>query len=159
MYISMSRLRVAEPQVSALLQAFNSRVGLVENADGFIDLEVWHSDRDPGEVIMVSRWQTREAFTRYMKSDDHKTSHARINPALRQAIRLERLDHVAGPAVRGRPWSRPRARSSGAGLRRSVARADSCGDDVVRVQVGEIGIGAADRLNHAATELTNTSAG
>ncbi|MGO9752262.1 MAG: antibiotic biosynthesis monooxygenase family protein [Solirubrobacteraceae bacterium] len=89
----MSRLRVAEPQLSELLEAFNNRAGLVENAAGFIDLEVWHSDRDPGEVIMVSRWQDREAFTRYMKSDDHKASHARISPALRHAIRLERLDH------------------------------------------------------------------
>jgi heme-degrading monooxygenase HmoA len=90
----MSRLRVAEPRVNELLEAFNNRAGLVERADGFIDLEVWHSDRDPGEVIMVSRWQSREAFTRYMKSDEHSSSHARIDPSLKQAIRLERLDHL-----------------------------------------------------------------
>ena len=94
MYISMSRLQLAEAHVAELLEAFNNRAHLVENAEGFVGLEVWHSDRDPGEVIMVSRWQTREAFTRYMKSDDHKTSHARIDPTLRQAIRLERLDHL-----------------------------------------------------------------
>ena len=94
MYISMSRLRLPEPHVAELLSAFNDRAGLVENAEGFIDLEVWHSDRDPGEVIMVSRWDNRDAFTRYMKSDDHKTSHDRINPALKGVIRLERLDHL-----------------------------------------------------------------
>ena len=94
MYISMSRLRLPEAQVSELLEAFRHRAGLVEAADGFVDLEVWHSDRDRGEVIMVSRWRDREAFTRYMKSDDHETSHARITPALKAAIRLERLDHL-----------------------------------------------------------------
>ncbi|MGO9751392.1 MAG: antibiotic biosynthesis monooxygenase family protein [Solirubrobacteraceae bacterium] len=94
MYISMSHLRLEESQVTDLLEAFSNRIRLVDHADGFIDLEVWHSDRDPGEVIMVSRWQTREAFTRYMKSDDHAASHARIGPTLKQAIRLERLDHL-----------------------------------------------------------------
>ena len=94
MYISMSRLRVPAPQVPELLEAFRDRAGWVDSADGFLDLEVWHSDRDSGEVIMVSRWQTREAFTQYMKSADHKTSHARISPALKAAISLERLDHL-----------------------------------------------------------------
>ncbi len=94
MYISMSRLRLAEPRVSELLEAFSNRAGLVDDAHGFIDLEVWHSDRDPSEVIMVSRWENRDAFTRYMKSDEHKISHARIDPALRHAIRLERLEHL-----------------------------------------------------------------
>jgi heme-degrading monooxygenase HmoA len=94
MYISMSRLRLPEAQVAELLTAFKHRAGLVDSADGFIDLEVWHSDRDRGEVIMVSRWDHRDAFKRYMKSDDHETSHGRISPALKAAIRLERLDHL-----------------------------------------------------------------
>jgi heme-degrading monooxygenase HmoA len=94
MYISMSRLRLPAPQVAELLEAFRDRAGLVDSADGFLDLEVWYSDRDAGEVIMVSRWQTREAFSQYMKSADHKTSHARISPALKAAISLERLDHL-----------------------------------------------------------------
>jgi heme oxygenase (mycobilin-producing) len=93
-HISMSRLRLPPPQVPELLEAFRDRSGLVDTADGFLGLEVWHSDRDAGEVIMVSRWQTRESFTRYMKSADHKTSHARIAPALKAAISLERLDHL-----------------------------------------------------------------
>jgi hypothetical protein len=34
------------------------------------------------------------AFTQYMRSDAHKTSHAGINSTLTQAIRLEHLDHL-----------------------------------------------------------------
>jgi heme-degrading monooxygenase HmoA len=94
MYISMSRLRVPQAQVSELLEAFSNRAGLVESAEGFIELEVWHSDRDPGEVIMVSRWSSRDAFTAYMKSAAHQTSDARISPTLRSAIKLQRLDHL-----------------------------------------------------------------
>jgi heme-degrading monooxygenase HmoA len=94
MYISMSRLRLPAAQVPELLKAFGDRSGLVDSAEGFNGLEVWRSDRDEGEVIMVSRWETREAFTRYMKSADHQTSHARISPALKAVIKLERLDHL-----------------------------------------------------------------
>jgi heme-degrading monooxygenase HmoA len=94
MYVSMSRLRLPEAQVPELVEAFANRARLVDSCEGFLDLEVWRSDRDPGEVIMVSRWSTREAFTAYMKSEEHKTSHARITPALKSVIQLERLDHL-----------------------------------------------------------------
>lgn len=40
MYISMSRLRLPEAQVTELLGAFSNRARLVENADGFVELEV-----------------------------------------------------------------------------------------------------------------------
>jgi heme-degrading monooxygenase HmoA len=94
MYVSMSRLRLPATDVPELLEAFGARAGLVDDAEGFAGLEVWCSDRDAGEVIMVSRWQSREAFTRYMRSDEHQISHERISPALKAVIKLERLDHL-----------------------------------------------------------------
>ena len=94
MYVSMSRLRVAASESGALVDAIRRRAHLVEAAPGFIDLEVWRSDRDPEEVLMVSRWTDRAAFTAYMRSDEHKVSHARIDPALQAAIKLERLEHL-----------------------------------------------------------------
>jgi heme-degrading monooxygenase HmoA len=90
----MSRLRVPAERADALVRAFRARVGLVDHADGFVDLQVWQSDRDPGEVIMVSRWRDRAAFTAYMRSDAHKASHDRIPPELQDAIKLERLEHL-----------------------------------------------------------------
>ena len=94
MYVSMSHLRIPEDRAGELIDAFRARAHLVDGADGFLDLEVWHSDRDPGELIMVSRWRDREAFKAYMKSADHATSHARIAPDLKRAIKLQRLDHL-----------------------------------------------------------------
>ena len=94
MYVSMSRLRVAASESDALVDAFRRRAHLVEDAAGFIDLEVWRSDRDPEEVLMVSRWTDRASFTAYMRSDEHQVSHARIDPALQAAIKLERLEHL-----------------------------------------------------------------
>jgi heme-degrading monooxygenase HmoA len=43
---------------------------------------------------MVSRWSDRAAFTAYMKSADHKTSHRRIDPNLKADITLRKLEHM-----------------------------------------------------------------
>jgi len=90
----MSRLRVDEQRSDELVAAFRRRAHLVDDADGFLDLQVWRSDRDPGEVLMVSRWRDREAFKAYMKSAEHRFSHNRIDPDLKAAIGLERLEHL-----------------------------------------------------------------
>ncbi|CAA9533179.1 MAG: hypothetical protein AVDCRST_MAG79-1106 [uncultured Thermoleophilia bacterium] len=92
MYVALSRLRVAVAQVDALVSAFRARAHLVDEADGFVDLEVWRSDRDAGEIVMISRWRDRAAFTAYMRSEAHRVSHARIPSDLDAAIRLERLE-------------------------------------------------------------------
>ena len=94
MYVSVSRLRVAADRVDELIVAFRGRAGLVDGFEGFEDLEVWRSDRDPEEVLMVSRWRDRAAFTAYMRSAEHQRSHERIPADLDAAIRLERLEHL-----------------------------------------------------------------
>jgi hypothetical protein len=48
----MSRLRVAAERSDALVAAFRERARLVDDADGFVDLQVWRSDRDPEEVLL-----------------------------------------------------------------------------------------------------------
>jgi heme oxygenase (mycobilin-producing) len=90
----MSRLRVQPDRSDDLVAAFRRRAHLVDDADGFVDLQVWRSDRDPEEVLMVSRWRDRAAFTAYMRSAEHGVSHDRIDPELQAAIKLERLDHL-----------------------------------------------------------------
>ena len=76
------------------MSAFRDRARLVDDADGFVDLQVWQSDRDPGELVMVSRWRDRAAFTAYMRSEQHRISHDRIDPDLDAAIKLQALEHL-----------------------------------------------------------------
>ena len=94
MYVSLSRLRVDVARSDELVAAFGRRAGLVETHDGFVDLQVWRSDSDRGELIMVSRWRDRDAFRAYMRSEDHRTSHGRMDPSLKEAIDLERLEQL-----------------------------------------------------------------
>ncbi len=93
MYVSISRLRIAPDRAPELLAAFRARSRDVERHDGFVDLQVIQSDRDPGDVSMVTRWRDRQSFTAYMKSEDHRRSHARIDPELQRAIKLQALEH------------------------------------------------------------------
>lgn len=92
--MSLSRLRVEEERATELVAAFRRRAHLVDHAEGFVDLQVWRSDRDPSEIVMVSRWRDRAAFKAYMRSDAHRASHERIDPDLGRAIKLERLEHM-----------------------------------------------------------------
>ena len=94
MYISLSNLQIPAERAPELVAAFRLRARLVEEADGFVDLQVWQSDRDAGEIVMVSRWRDRDAFKAYMKSERHRISHSRIDPGLDAAIKLERLQHM-----------------------------------------------------------------
>lgn len=94
MYVSLSRLRVPADRADELIAAFRRRAALVDGFEGFLDLQVWQSDRDPGELTMVSRWADRACFTRYMRSAEHRASHDRIPPELDAAIKLERLEHL-----------------------------------------------------------------
>jgi heme-degrading monooxygenase HmoA len=94
MYVSMSRLEIPAERAPELITAFRSRAGLVDEADGFLDLQVWQSDKDPGEIIMVSRWRDKGAFTAYLRSEEHEVSHHRIAPDLKSDIRLRRLEQM-----------------------------------------------------------------
>jgi len=90
----MSRLRVAPDRAPELVAAFRDRAHLVEEADGFLGLEVWQNDRDDRELIMVSRWTDRDSFKTYMKSDAHRISHGRIAADLKSDIKLQALEHL-----------------------------------------------------------------
>ena len=94
MYVSVSRLRIPANDADELVAAFRRRSGLVDAFDGFIDLQVWQSDRDPSELLMVSRWRDRDCFKAYMKSPAHRSSHERIDSRLKGVIDLERLEHL-----------------------------------------------------------------
>ncbi len=98
-YVSVSHLRVDPQRVDDLIAAFRARAGLVDCFEGFEGLEVWRSDRTPGEIMMISRWRCRADFSTYMKSQEHRISHDRIPDDLEAAIRLERLEHLKGYEV------------------------------------------------------------
>jgi heme oxygenase (mycobilin-producing) len=97
LHVVVSDLVVEPVGVDALERAFAERLGEVEDADGFVRLEVWRSAADEGRYRMVTWWESEAAFRRYMGSAAHRRSHARIpdDPARARGVAVERFTLVA----------------------------------------------------------------
>jgi len=89
-FVSRSQLRVDPERTQELISAFDRRAHLVDSAPGFQRLEVWRGT-EPGEITMVSWWSDRASFSSYMRSEEHRVSHSRIDPELQRGIKLEHL--------------------------------------------------------------------
>lgn len=77
-YVAISEIAVDDEGKDALLAAFADRLRAVDRWDGFLGLELLADRRHAGRYLMVSRWRSRQIFVAYMRSEDHRESHARI---------------------------------------------------------------------------------
>ena len=82
--------------IASLETAFSNRLGEVDSFPGHLGLQVWRDNQKPGRYLMVTWWETEDAFRGYMQSDSHKCSHARIpsEPARPKAVRVSRFSLV-----------------------------------------------------------------
>lgn len=96
-HVVVSELVVAEEGVDSLEAAFRARLGEVDSFPGHLGLQVWRDDRQQGRYMMVTWWETADAFRQYMRSESHRRSHARIpsHPARPKAVRVDRFSLVA----------------------------------------------------------------
>lgn len=78
LFIVTSELAVHPDGGDDLIAAFGNRLRLVEHWKGFHHLEVWRDQARTDRFVMTSWWASRDAFADYMRSDDHRRSHARI---------------------------------------------------------------------------------
>jgi EAL domain-containing protein (putative c-di-GMP-specific phosphodiesterase class I)/heme-degrading monooxygenase HmoA len=77
-FVVASLLSVPEAGTAALEDAFAHRLHAVEDAPGFKGLEVWSDEGSATAYVMVSWWACRADFQAYMKSEEHRRSHARV---------------------------------------------------------------------------------
>ena len=95
-HVVVSELVVAEEGIESLEAAFRARLREVDSFPGHLGLQVWRDDRRRGRYVMVSWWETADAFRQYMRSDSHRRSHSRIpsRPARPRAVRVDRFSLV-----------------------------------------------------------------
>jgi heme oxygenase (mycobilin-producing) len=77
-FVVTSEVTIPPDSALTLEQAFRERLHLVEAAPGFQRIEIWRDLARPGVFAMVSWWDCSDSFLRYMRSDEHRMSHARI---------------------------------------------------------------------------------
>jgi heme-degrading monooxygenase HmoA len=72
----INRLPVKEGMADQVVERFANGQGFVQDFPGFVSMEVLRSD-DADEVIVITRWQSQEAFDSWVHSDEFKMAHGR----------------------------------------------------------------------------------
>ena len=71
-----NRLPVSEGAADQVVEMFASSRGDVQDFPGFVSMEVLRAE-DGSEVMVLTRWQSRDAFEAWVASDAFKRTHAR----------------------------------------------------------------------------------
>ena len=72
----INRLPVKEGAAGLVVERFANSRGSVQGFPGFVSMEVLRSE-EADEVLVITRWQDREAFDLWVMSDEFKKAHGR----------------------------------------------------------------------------------
>lgn len=98
MIVVLSQFRVTPEMSGAVKDAFLARPHLVDNAPGFLRLEVLSPRDVPDEIWLFTYWTDEESFRTWHRSHAYKASHRVIPKGLRvvpQTASIRVLEHVA----------------------------------------------------------------
>jgi heme-degrading monooxygenase HmoA len=76
-FLFVSHLTVPVADHDVLERHFRERSRLVDDFPGFLYLQLLKPQSGPATHVFVSAWDSRDAFRRYMRSEEHALSHAR----------------------------------------------------------------------------------
>ena len=72
----VNRLPVKEGMADEVVERFANGRGFVQEFPGFLSMEVLRSEGEE-EVIVITRWEDKEAFDSWVHSDKFKLAHAK----------------------------------------------------------------------------------
>ncbi len=97
MVLVISRFKVANGMEQEVRQAFLARPRLVDDAPGFLGMEVFTDAEDSSAFYLVTRWTDSRSFRAWHGSEAHHQSHRgipkglKLAPGFTQVTHLERL--------------------------------------------------------------------
>ena len=77
MFVFISHLEVPEGDRASLERHFRDRARLVDAFPGFLYLQLLRPQAGAAAFTFLTAWESREAFARYMRSEEHAVSHSR----------------------------------------------------------------------------------
>lgn len=72
----INRLPVEDGAADQVVERFANSRGHVQDFPGFVSMEVLRSE-GADEVLVITRWQDRDAFHSWVQSDEFKAAHGR----------------------------------------------------------------------------------
>lgn len=97
-YVSISRFRVRNGMEPEVADAFRTRPHLVDDAPGFIRMDVLSPTEDPAEFWLVTYWSDEESFRTWHHGHTFRESHSFIPKGLKldpAATELRAFHHIA----------------------------------------------------------------
>ncbi|HEX6123571.1 MAG TPA: antibiotic biosynthesis monooxygenase [Ktedonobacterales bacterium] len=77
MIVSMFHVRVPAEAVAGFERSWQQRAGQVDQMPGFRGLEVLRDGQEVGRYIVLTRWDSRDAFEGWAHSPEFAAAHAR----------------------------------------------------------------------------------
>lgn len=77
MFVFISHLTVPEADHALLERHFHERSRLVDDFPGFLYLQLLRPQGGEATHTFLTAWESRDAFRRYMNSEEHAASHSR----------------------------------------------------------------------------------
>lgn len=77
MFVFISHLSVPEADRPALERHFRERSRLVDGFPGFLYLQLLTPQGGAASHAFLTAWESRQAFSNYMRSEEHHRSHSR----------------------------------------------------------------------------------
>lgn len=96
MFVFISHLTVPPGDTGALERHFRDRSRLVDGFPGFLYLQLLRPQAGGATHTFLTAWESRDAFRRYMASEEHAVSHSR-EPAeimARASVRHEAFEVI-----------------------------------------------------------------
>jgi heme-degrading monooxygenase HmoA len=97
-YVSISRFRVANGMEGDVAEAFRARPHFVDDAPGFLRMDVLSPADDTAEFWLVTYWSDEESFRVWHRSHQYRDSHSYIPKGLKldpSATELRSFHYVA----------------------------------------------------------------
>src|SRR5271165_6332595 len=79
MIVSLFHVTVPAERAEAFERSWTQRAGLVDQMPGFQGMEVLRDGNQPGNYIVVTRWDAKEHFDAWANSPEFTAGHARTS--------------------------------------------------------------------------------
>jgi heme-degrading monooxygenase HmoA len=83
MLVALSRFTIANDKSDEVRAAFGLRPHLVDNAPGFLGMEVMSPVDDRAEIWLVTRWRDEQSYQSWHRSHEYHASHKGIPKGLK----------------------------------------------------------------------------
>ncbi len=87
-----NRIQVNPDYAEAFEERFRNRAGFVDGMPGFISNQVLRPTKPEDPYIVLTYWETKEAFEAWTKSDAFKQGHAKSGRLPKEAMMGSKLE-------------------------------------------------------------------